>query len=246
MTRGELQYDPRCGNVKFVGAWRIAARFKDLPDEIKSILREPPHRVVVDVDGPPIVFRLANSNATEAPSHSVPAPAASSGDYKVIMNVPSVRLSPTPRREPAYQITDRGLALSLGNELSRPEDGLHPGLKLVQFGSGVPEVGGQTPSIDRNPYNFVAFGATEPYREDPPHPDHGSWRDDCVSGSSSLRPPHFRRCSSPRASRSRPREIRRSAKNRKPRFSKFHGTFSACLTRLGKSAMPYLDRRSRA
>jgi len=93
-----------------------------------------------------------------------------------------IKTNPPQKRTVTFQVTDPGLGHSLGNELAEPERGLHPGLKLVRFGPNVPELAGQAPNINRNAYNFVAFGGADPWLEPPNHPDHSAWSPGYHSG----------------------------------------------------------------
>jgi hypothetical protein len=182
MAQGTLRYDPRTRKVEFSGPMRIAGiRFDQLPADLRAILEKPPHQAAVDAQGLPPTFRLATAGAPAAPRAQQP-PVAERIDYTITANTPEPRLNRPTQRPPTYQITDRGLGYSIGNGLAEPQQGLHPGLKLVQFGAQVPAVGGQAPDIDRNPYNFVSFCGSQPWLEEKPHPDHSAWRAGCHSG----------------------------------------------------------------
>lgn len=58
-------------------------------------------------------------------------------------------------------VTDQSLGLAEGNQVGTDRS-LIP---LVQFGPAVPELNGQAPDIDRNPYNFVEFAAATPWTD---------------------------------------------------------------------------------
>jgi hypothetical protein len=58
-------------------------------------------------------------------------------------------------------VTDESLGLAGGNQVGTDRS-LIP---LVQFGPAVPDLNGQAPDINRNPYNFVEFAAATPWTD---------------------------------------------------------------------------------
>ena len=83
---------------------------------------------------------------------------------------------PTPDERKASEVTDPALGYANGNQLV-----LDGGYKVSQFGRAVPFLDGKSPSIDQNPYNFVALADVHPW-EHPTDSDHGEWKPSHASG----------------------------------------------------------------
>jgi hypothetical protein len=80
-----------------------------------------------------------------------------------------------------FQVTDPALGLKPGNEFQKSQSG-HPGYEIIRFGRDAGELAGRMPSVDDNPYNFVAFAESQPWTASPPHPDHARWQEGAFSG----------------------------------------------------------------
>ncbi len=79
-----------------------------------------------------------------------------------------------------FNATDRRVALQVGNIFERSGSKF----KLKSFGVAVAPAGqtGTSLDVDRNPYNFVAFAGTAPWKQAVPNADHTHWRGDLLHG----------------------------------------------------------------
>ena len=84
--------------------------------------------------------------------------------------------SPPPDERKTSQVTDPALGYAVGNQLE-----LDGSYKLSSFGPGVPLLDGKEPSVDRNPYNFVALAGAQPW-EQKASSNHSEWKPNHVSG----------------------------------------------------------------
>jgi hypothetical protein len=85
-----------------------------------------------------------------------------------------------------FQVTDQALGLQKGNQFRLSENGELPGHLVTRFGPQVPVVAGEEVSIDRNPYNFVAFAGAAPWEDPAPqngHAGHDGWQNGRWCGS---------------------------------------------------------------
>ncbi len=157
---------------------------KDLAPEIQEALSRPPHEIQVDAKGlpPDVQFQMVAGPPSVKHAGGYASAPAPGGRFVVFESGAQPVLRPAPPKDPTFQTTDPGLAFAVGNEFAEPDTGTNPGLKLVQFGKTIPVIGGSTPDINRNPYNFVAFEGDGPTALKGPHPSHARWADEHLSG----------------------------------------------------------------